>query len=280
VTFGGGGSFYSKKRVLSFARNGLAGHEDERHMRRSVVVLTLAAAVALPASGVLAAAPPDEVDERVVLGKDLTLRELFRAGGGFSYLMIVLSMAVAAAGVYCGIECGTGRVSPEDERATVKKLLASGDKAAVASALEGSHSLFGRGVRAALSIADAAPDDVRALLRASGERDAAALRGRLAMLPRIAAVAAMLGVLGTLVGMQQAFGVASMQVYRPLFAYAAVFKGLVASIFGVGLAAVALTAYYVLAERLERALAEAAYAFEEVASSLRNSPRAGSKEAS
>jgi len=249
-------------------------------MRRSLVVLTLALAVMLPASRALAAAAPDEVDERVMLGKDLTLRELFRAGGGFSYLMIILSMAVAAAGVYCGIECGTGRVSPEDERATVKKLLGSGDKAAVASALEGSHSLFGRGVRAALSIADAAPGDVRALLRASGERDAAVLRGRLAMLPRIAAVGAMLGALGTLVGMQQAFGVASMLVYRPLFAYAAVVKGLVASVFGVGLAAVALAAYYVLAARLERALAEAAYDFEEVACALRNSPPAGSKEAS
>ena len=249
-------------------------------MRRTLVVLTLALAVVLPASGALAAAAPDEVDERVMLGKDLTLREIFRAGGGFSYLMIILSMAVAAAGVYCGIECGPGRVSPEDERANVKKLLGSGDKAEVASALEGSHSLFGRGVRAALSIADAAAGDVRALLRASGERDAAVLRGRLAMLPRIAAVGAMLGVFGTLVGMQQAFGVASMQVYRPLFAYAAVFKGLVASVFGVGLAAVALAAYYVLAARLERALAGAAYDFEEIACVLRNLPPAGSKEAS
>jgi len=249
-------------------------------MRRSLVVLTLALAVALTASCALAAAAPDEVDERVVLGKDLTLRELFRAGGGFSYLMIILSMAFAAGGVYCGIECGAGRVSPEDERATVRKLLGSGDRAAAASALEGSNSLFGRGVRAALSMPDAVPDDMRALLRASGERDAAVLRGRLAMLPRIAAVAAMLGALGTLVGMQQAFGVASMEVYRPLYAYAAVFKGLVASIFGVGLAVVALAVYYVLAWRLERALAEAAYAFEEIASTLRQSPPADSKEAS
>ncbi len=241
-------------------------------MRKILAALALAVTLALPTSGALAAAPADEVDERVVLGADLTLPELFRAGGGFSYLMIVLSMAVAAAGVYCAIECRGSRVAPADEREAVMGHLTAGKSEAAVSALEGSSSLYGRGVRAALGVADASPDEARSLLRASGEHDAAVLRGRLAMLPRIAAIAGLVGVLGTLVGMQQAFGVAAMEVYRPLFAYAAVFKGLVVSVFGVGLAAVALAVYYILAGKLERALAEAAYAFEEVAATLRRSP--------
>ncbi|MHC5053622.1 MAG: MotA/TolQ/ExbB proton channel family protein [Planctomycetota bacterium] len=238
-------------------------------MRRTLAVLALVLSVALPASRALAAPAPDEVDERVMVGADLTLPELFRAGGGFSYVMIALSMAAAAAAVYCAIECRGGRVAPGGERAGVMELIAAGDRAGAVSALEGAPSLYARGVRAALSMKDASPEEARALLRASGEHDAAVLRGRLAMLPRIAAVSALVGVLGTLVGMHQAFGVAAMEVYRPLYAYAAVFKGLVLSVFGVGLAAVALAVYYVLVGRLERALAEAAYAFEEVALSLR-----------
>jgi biopolymer transport protein ExbB/TolQ len=209
-------------------------------------------------------------------GADLTLPQLFRAGGAFSYVMIALSMAVAAAAVYCAIECRSSRVAPEAERARVAELLAAGDRAGAVAALEGAPSLYARGVRRALADCDGSPVVARGFLRASGEHDAAVLRGRLAMLPRIAAVAALVGVIGTLVGMHQAFGVAAMEVYRPLFAYAAVFKGLVLSVFGVGLAAVALAVYYILAGRLERALAEAAYAFEEVGLYLRRSTPAES----
>lgn len=228
-----------------------------------VLCAALAAAADTPGSEV-----PDEVDERVMLGSDLTLKELLAAGGGFSYVMVVLAVAMVAAGIYCSLECRRGRVLPETERAAVMQGLVTGDRARALEALEGKSSFFARGVRAALSRTDAAPGEACDFLRASGERDAAALRGRLAALARLAAISALVGLLGTLVGMHQAFGVAAMEVYRPLHAYAAVFKGLVVSVFAVGLATVAIAVYFVLVGRLERALADAGFAFEEVAALL------------
>ncbi|MHC4501662.1 MAG: MotA/TolQ/ExbB proton channel family protein [Planctomycetota bacterium] len=213
---------------------------------------------------------PDEVDVRLIQGADLTFPELLRAGGRASYALLVLSLAVVAAALYCAIECRRGRILPRDLHEGVTAQLAAGDRAGALSGVEGGASLYARGAAAALSQDEGAPpDELRALLRASGERDAATLRRRLAIVPKLGALAALVGLVGTLVGMIQAFGIAARGVYEPVLADAAVFKALITGLFGVALGVVALPVYFVLSAGLARALAEAAFAFEELAAAAR-----------
>lgn len=203
-------------------------------------------------------------------GADLTLPELLRAGGKTSYVMLALSLAVVAAGLYCATECRRGRILPRAAHAEVMARLATRDRAGALAAVEGGGSLYARGARGALARPDGSPsEELRSLVRASGERDAAILRMLVAVPAQLGAVCALVGLFGTLVGMLQAFGIASREVYEPVLAYAAVFKALVTSLFGVGLGTVGLGLYYFLRNRLERTLAEAGFAFEEVIAALR-----------
>jgi len=237
----------------------------------AIACLTILAASAQAADSPLA---HDEVAERIVRGSDMGVAEIMRAGGVLVPVLFALSAAVLALAVYMAIECRPGRVFPAALHAEVVSRLAAGDRAAVLGALEKDASLYARAARVALRGEERAPaEEMLAAALASSGRDASHLRTRTGYLAQLAAVAALVGFLGTVLGMLQAFGAGAREEFRPVLLYAAVMKALVSSLMGIGIAAFAVAAHFAIGSRLERALADVSYAIDELVRALRTGGR-------
>ncbi len=234
----------------------------------AVSALLLCAGAAEPAAG---GGAHDDIAARLAKGADLTLVELLRAGGAFTPVMILLSIAATALVVYCAFEGRRRRIVSPAVHDEVLARLGSRDRAGATAALEGLTSLYARAARVALSQpVDCMPDEVRARAKALVERDAAVLRTRVSLILYAGALAALVGLTGTVAGMLQTYGVLAREEFRSSLIYVAMFKALVTSLFGMGLAAVAFLAGFVLRARLERLLADAAYAVEEIIGRMRH----------
>ena len=233
--------------------------------------LTVAATFALAAKSVGAEAPPDDIAARLAQGADLTLLELLRAGGAFTPVMLFLSVVAVALVVYCAIEGRRKRIMSPAAHAGALERLASRDRAGATSALEGVTSLYAGAARVALSQPpDCPPDEARVRAKALAVRDAVRLRSRVNFILYVGALGALVGMVGTVTGMLQAYGVLAREEFHSSLVYVAMFRALVTSLFGTGLATVAFLAAFVLRARLERSLADAAYAVEEVVARLRH----------
>lgn len=249
-----------------------------RSFALAVSALLLCAGVAEPAVG----GAHDDIAARLAKGADLTVMELLRAGGAFTPVMILLSVAATALVVYCAFEGRRRRIVSPAAHDEACARLGSRDRAGATAALEGLTSLYARSARVALSQPpDCLPEEVRARAKALVERDAAVLRTRVSLILYVGALAALVGMLGTVAGMLQTYGVLAREEFRSSLIYVAMFKALVTSLFGMGLAAVAFLAGFILRARLERSLADAAYAVEEIIGRMRHgtaaSPADGKK---
>ncbi len=234
----------------------------------ALAVSALALSAAEPAA---ARQVHDDIAARLAGGADLTLVELLRAGGAFTPVMILLSVALTALVVYCVIEGRRRRIVSPAAHDEACARLGSRDRAGATAALEGAASLYARAARVALSQPpDCLPEEVRARAKALAERDASYLRTRASLILYAGALAALVGMLGTVAGMLQAYGVLAREEFHSSLVYAAMFKALVTSLFGMGLAAVAFLAGFILHARLERSLADAAYAVEEIIGRMRH----------
>jgi biopolymer transport protein ExbB len=229
------------------------------------LALALAALVLQAAESFGAESAPDDIAARLAKGADLTLVEMLRAGGAFTPLMIALSVAVTALVVYCAIEGRRKRMVSPAAHAEALARLASRDRAGATSALEGATSLYARAAQVALSQPpDCPPEEARARAKALGERDASSLRTHVSYVLYVGALAALVGMLGTVAGMLQAYGVLARDEFHSSLVYVAMFRSLVTSLFGAAIATAAFVAGFLLRGRLERSLADAAYAIEEI----------------
>jgi len=214
---------------------------------------------------------PDEIDARIIRGAPLSLPEALRAAGRFGLAMLGISVALVALAIFATLRSRPGLVFPRQLHERTLSRIATGQVAGARASLDGIESLYARAARAALSLPPgASAEELRAAARSCGERDAGVLRRRLASLVHLGVVAVLVGLLGTLVGMQAAFGSAAGEEFLPVLVYAGIFKALVTSIMGVGLAIVAVAAYYALSARLEPALAEAGCALDDLVSTVRH----------
>jgi biopolymer transport protein ExbB len=184
--------------------------------------------------------------------------------------VILLSVALVALVVYCAAEGRRKRIVSPAAHSEVLERLASRDRAGATAALEGQASLYGRAARLALSQPpDCPPEEARARAKALAERDACSLRTHVSFIFYAGALSALVGMVGTVAGMLQAYGVLARDEFHSSLVYVAMFKALVTSLLGMGLATGAFLAAFVLRGKLEGLLAEAAYAVEEIVARMR-----------
>ena len=242
--------------------------------RTACLAIACLALLGSPAQAADSSVAPDEVAERIVRGSDMGVVEILRAGGTLVPVLFALSAAALTLAVYLAIECRPGRVFPAALHAEVVSRLAARDWAGAMGVIEKDSSLYARAVRAALRGEERAPaEEMLAAALASSGRDASNLRTRTGYLAQLAAVAALVGLLGTVLGMLQAFGAGAREEFRPVLLYAAVMKAMVTSLMGIGIASFAVIAYFAIGSRLERALADAGYAIDELIRALRSGGR-------
>jgi len=230
---------------------------------RHTTILAFAIAIAICAPALCMEGPgtADELDVRVSSGAELTFADLFRSGGAGVPFMLVLSVATVAAAIYGAIETRRSAVVSDLAHNEAMSMLKVGNRTGAAQAVAKRASLYGKAARLAI---EADPRDRLDVARSSAERDAAVVGTRLRLMPGLAALSILAGMLATLGSLIKSFGAAAHEEFHYGLVYAGVMRSLVATFLGVGVAIVGLTAFFVIRMRFDRALADASFMLGEV----------------
>ena len=179
--------------------------------------------------------------------------ELFAKGGFVMYLLAICSVAVAAIGIerfrFYRYAVGNG----EDFLAALRERLKRQQAGEVLSFCNGEDSCVGQvataGVKAAV-----AGDNVELALNIAYDAAAMQLRTRLNYLSMIVTLAPLLGLLGTISGMIEAFNIFSIQAGQPLAITGGIGEALIATATGLCVSIFALIVHTYLAQKLDEHL--------------------------
>ena len=179
--------------------------------------------------------------------------ELFAKGGFVMYLLAICSVAVAAIGIerfrFYRYAIGNG----EDFLAALRERLKRQQAGEVLSFCNGEDSCVGQ-VAAAGVKAAVAGDNVELALNIACDEAAMQLRARLNYLSMIVTLAPLLGLLGTISGMIEAFNIFSIQAGQPLAITGGIGEALIATATGLCVSIFALIVHTYLAQKLDEHL--------------------------
>lgn len=199
----------------------------------------------------------------------MTLAELFRIGGPLMYVLLALSVVGLALIVYYAAVLRAGTVAPDAQRLRLRELLRAGRGREARAHCADRPTALGAVVAAGLDFLEENPDAdataVREVMESEGVRQAGRMQSLIHYLLDLSSVAPMVGLLGTVVGMLQAFNSVAfdMAKARPMELAGGVGQALVTTIAGLCVAIPALIAWAIfrgrvvaLVGRLETAVAD------------------------
>ena len=179
--------------------------------------------------------------------------ELFAKGGFVMYLLAICSVAVAAIGIerfrFYRHAVGTG----EKFLAALRERLKRQQAGEVLSFCNGEDSCVGH-VAAAGVKAAVAGDNIELALNIAFDEAAMQLRARLNYLSMIVTLAPLLGLLGTISGMIEAFNIFSIEAGQPLAITGGIGEALIATATGLCVSIFALIVHTYLAQKLDEHL--------------------------
>lgn len=179
--------------------------------------------------------------------------ELFAKGGAVMYLLLISSVAVAAIGIerfrFYGCAAGDG----ENFLSALSDKLKTRQADELLSFCNGENSCVGA-VAAAGVKAAATGDNVELALNIAYDEAAMKLRARLNYLSMIVTLAPLLGLLGTISGMIEAFNIFSIQAGQPLAITGGIGEALIATATGLCVSIFALIVHTYFAQRLDENL--------------------------
>jgi len=198
----------------------------------------------------------------------LSAAELFAMGGWMMYALAAVSVAGLALVFYYLIALRERRVAPEALAVRLRELLDSGRVREARELCRRDGSALANVTGAALAFRADNPDApvaaVKEVMESEGARQASKMREAVHYLSDVAAVAPMVGLLGTVMGMLKAFNSVAFDVVkaRPMELAGGVGQALITTIAGLLVAIPAIVAYAIfrgrvssLAGRLEVAAA-------------------------
>lgn len=224
-------------------------------------------ALAVPA---LAARAQEAADAAAAVAPQpgLSAAELFAMGGWMMYALAAVSVVGVALVLYYLFALRGGRVAPEALAIRLRELLKAGRVREAKELCRANRSALARVAGAALAFRAENPSStveaVKEVMESEGSRQTAKMQEAVRCLSDIAAVAPMVGLLGTVMGMLKAFNSVAFDVVkaRPMELAGGVGQALVTTIAGLLVAIPAVVAYAVfrgrassLAGRLETASA-------------------------
>jgi biopolymer transport protein ExbB len=223
-----------------------------------VVFLPLAAALAqgpAPAAAV-PAQPLDPAGSPTLIG-------LLQMGGPLMYPLYLCSLLTVAFGIERAVSLRRSKVLPS---ATVERIRAfsaqHGDVAAARALLgelQAEGSPIARVIAAGLRKAGQPIPDVEKSIEDAGAREAAMLRRNGRVLSITASLSPLLGLLGTVFGMIQAFmtvAASEEALGRTGLLAAGIYQALVTTAVGLSIAIPALVLYHIFAEKVDRLVTE------------------------
>jgi len=231
-------------------------------------------ALAVAAALWLAAASPAvarELAGALGAGETLSLRDLFEAGGFLMWIILALSAAAVAAALYLSAVLRESSVAPRPLVARLLELLRSQKLDAAAGLVTSEGSPLARIARAGFRRFEAGPGGVRSAVEAAGRREVAHLRNAVGHLASIGAIAPMLGLLGTVIGLIQSYASIAADEVRVAPLAAGIVRAMVTTAFGLMVGILALAFYHYFRGRLVMVSSELEFVSEEMAALIEGS---------
>jgi biopolymer transport protein ExbB len=188
----------------------------------------------------------------------LTLWDMFNQGGPILWVIIMLSfVALVMAFYYFFTVTPTREVSPGFVKQALTALR-TGDLRSAYELCEGREEMMPNVLRAGLRMHGHDRYVVQEAMESEGERNAAALWQKISYLNNIGVIAPLLGLLGTVWGMMQAFGAIALDdsQVKGLNMANAVSQAMITTAAGLMLAIPALVVYYYLRGRVVKIVSE------------------------
>ena len=212
--------------------------------------------------------------EKVTSGEALTLGDLFEAGGQIMWILVALSVMAVGTAAYLFAVLREAVVAPPELSGKLLSLLRAGEADAAAGLVTSGGSALARIARAGFRRSESGVDEVSRAVESSGRREVAHLRTTVNYLSSVAVIAPMLGLLGTVIGMMQAFGSIAGEEIRVVPLAAAIMKAMVTTAFGLMVGILAMALFYFFRGRLAGVRAEMETVAEEIASLIARAPAA------
>ena len=183
----------------------------------------------------------------------LEVAELFAKGGPVMYLLLISSIATCAIGIERFRFYGCASHESENFLSALKERFKTQGAEEVLSFCRAENSCVGlvaaAGVKAAVE-----GDNVELALNIAYDEEAMRLRARLNYLSMIVTLAPLLGLLGTISGMIEAFNIFSIQAGQPLAITGGIGEALIATATGLCVSIFALIVHTYLAQKLDENL--------------------------
>lgn len=182
----------------------------------------------------------------------MTLREILQAGGPLMYVLGALSVAALASILYLAATLRVNAVAPADLLHDLRDILGSGRQEEARVACRRSRSSLAAVGETAITWLQrnerGDPAMLKEVMEGEGSRQAALLQNSTHYLMDIAVIAPMVGLLGTVIGMLQAFNAVALDLARarPMTLAAGVAQALITTAAGliVGIPAMAFHAFF------------------------------------
>lgn len=195
----------------------------------------------------------------------LSLKDILDAGGVIGYLIIALSILMAALIVQHLLTVRRATVMPRGLADEVHELLAAGKIAEAEEACQRQPSVLARMLSAGLAEVRIGYAAVEKAMEDAATEQAARLLRRVEYLSTIGTIAPMIGLLGTVWGMILAFLEFETKANPQVSELApGIYKALVTTLLGLMVAVPALAAYAIFRNRIDERIAEAALLAEHV----------------
>ncbi len=182
----------------------------------------------------------------------LTLWAMIQNGGVILWIIIALSVFAFMLALYFFLTITPRREAPRRVYAATKNHILAGNYSRAYQMCEGRDDLLSRVVRAGLKMSGRDRHLIQDAMESEGERGANALWHRISYLNNIGVIAPLLGLLGTVWGMIQAFGAIALddsQVRGLTMAYS-VSQAMITTAAGLVLAIPAMAVYFYLRGRV------------------------------
>lgn len=207
------------------------------------------------------------------LPQELTLWDMMENGGPVLWIILGLSVLTVMMTIYLFFTVTVGREVPPNFMRRALALIHAGDLRGAYQMCEGRSELLARVIRVGIRMNGHDRYVIQEAMESEGERGATALWQKISYLNNIGVIAPLLGLLGTVLGMIQAFAshAAADHQVKSLYMSYAVSQAMLTTAAGLMLAIPAMVVFFYLRGRVTKIIAEVEAQASEVVEALTRS---------
>ncbi len=206
----------------------------------------------------------------------MSLAQAWGYGGFIMWVLLAISILMVALVIYFMCVLRSGAVAPRRLQSEVRNYLVEGDEGAARRLCEDRPCAFSSVALAALDCIRATQggDDLqllRDIVESEGARQAESMQSQAQLLLDLSAIAPMLGLLGTTLGMLKAFGAVAQDVMvaaKPVILAQGVSQAIITTIFGLLVAIPCMAAYAYFRRRASKLVGQLELASAEIVTAI------------